>query len=515
MSRRSVLFAIVLVSAGILFGAVIVSGIGGVNLSFADSGVQFNSAAPYSPPDGVVDLNKTFTSVAEIVNPTVVAITVKSKVQGGDRYHRIWPFGDMFPQDQGREEDMLTQGAGSGIILTSDGYILTNKHVIEDATEDGIRVVLFDSREFPAKLVGSDQNTDIAVIKIDGSGLSAAALGNSDEVRVGEWVLAVGNPMGLASTVTAGIVSAISRNIGIMRSKNSDGTGIESFIQTDAAVNPGNSGGALVNLRGQVIGVNTAIASQTGQYVGYSFAVPINLAKVVANGIIKDGTFVRGYIGVRITDLDAVKAKALNMDRYKGVLVEDVQADGAGKAAGVRVGDAIVEVDGKPVQSANELQARVGMHHPGENVTLKIFRDGKYIDIDVKLKPRSEDDVIVADAKKNKESKDESVNSKSSMTFEKAGFTVKPLDEESKKKFDRNSGLLVTNVKQYSPAYENNLRTGVVVFEARKGSSVTKIETLADLNKVLGSLEKGESVLLRVQTPAGDKTFIPIEGPVQ
>ena len=513
MSKRTVLTAIVLVTAGIIFGAVLVTGFSGINLSLAGSGTTFNTTAPYTPSEGVTSLNDAFTSVADIVTPTVVSITVKSKVEGGG-YHNFWPFENMVPKD-GEGEERLQQGAGSGIILTGDGYILTNKHVVEGATENGIRVMLNDSREYDAKLIGSDQNTDIAVIKVDTKNLAAAALGNSDDVKVGEWVLAVGNPMGLNSTVTAGIVSAISRNIGILGRRNTDGTGIESFIQTDAAINPGNSGGALVNLRGQVIGVNSAIASQTGQYVGYGFAVPINLAKVVANGIIKDGKFVRGYIGVRISNLDYKKARALGSDLLKGVLVESVQEDGAGKAAGVKEGDIIVQVDGKDVQSANELQARVGMHHPGEAVRIKLFRGKTPMEMDVKLKGRAEDDAALSATDEDKPEKEESLNSKSSLSFDKAGFTVKPLDAEAKKKFDRSTGVLVTNVKQYSPAFENNLRAGVVIFEVRKGGTITRIETMADLKKVLGALDKDETVLLRIALESGDTAFVPIEGPVQ
>ena len=510
MSKRTVLTAIVLVTAGILFGAVLVTGFSGISLSLADSGTKFNTTAPYAPSEGVTSLNDAFTSVSNIVTPQVVAITVKSKMEGGGMQH-FWPFGDMVPKDDG---ERLQQGSGSGIIITGDGYILTNKHVVEGATENGIRVLLNDSREFDAKLIGADQNTDIAVIKIDVKNLPAAALGNSDEVKVGEWVLAVGNPMGLNSTVTAGIVSAISRNIGLLGRRSTDGTGIENFIQTDAAINPGNSGGALVNLRGQVIGVNSAIASQTGQYVGYGFAVPINLARVVANGIIKDGKFVRGYIGVRISNLDAKKARGFGSDLLKGVLVESVQEDGAGKAAGIKEGDIIVQVDGKDVQSANELQARVGMHHPGEAVRIKLFRGKTPMEMDVKLKGRSEDDAKAASDDEDKPEKDESLNSKSSLSFDKAGFTVKPLDAEAKKKFSRSTGVIVSNVKQYGPAFENNLRAGVVIFEVRKGGAITKIETMADLKKALGSLGKDETVMLRVAIDGGDTAFVPIDGPV-
>ncbi|MFA6233199.1 MAG: trypsin-like peptidase domain-containing protein, partial [Bacteroidota bacterium] len=337
MSKRAVLTAIVLVSVGILSGAVLVSSFTGSGL-FADSRISFNTEAPFTPSASVADLNNSFSEVANRVTPQVVYIEVKAESKGG--MENPHPFFNL-PQLQ---EDNIQRGSGSGIVLTTDGYILTNRHVIENAMKDGIKVTLFDNREFDARVVGEDEYTDIAVIKIDASDLSPASLGNSDEVKVGEWVMAVGNPLGYTSTVTAGIVSAISRNIGIMRDRQ--GYGIENFIQTDAAVNPGNSGGALVNLSGQVIGVNTAIAgSASGTYVGYSFAVPINLAKAVSQTLIRDGKYERGYIGIRISDIDAKKAEALGLDVFKGVFVESLVEDGAGKAAGVMDGDAIVSVD--------------------------------------------------------------------------------------------------------------------------------------------------------------------------
>jgi serine protease Do len=514
MSKRTTLAAIALVAVGIVLGAAALAGLGGFSLSFAGGEIRFNTEAPYTPPASVASLNEAFTKVSEIVTPSVVSITVNSKAERPQGYHFFFPFGQ--PEDQ-QQDEQLQQGTGSGIIISADGYILTNKHVVEGATSDGITVTLHDSREFRAAkvaVVGTDANTDIAVIKIDATGLTAASIGNSDDVRVGEWVLAVGNPLGLNSTVTAGIVSAISRNINIINSRTNDGTGIENFIQTDAAVNPGNSGGALVNLRGQVVGVNTAIATETGRYIGYSFAVPINLAKTVAQGIIKDGRFVRGYIGVRISNLDSKKAKALGMDRFKGVLVESLQEDGAGKAAGIRPGDAIVEVDGREVQSSNELQARVGMHHPGETVALKLFRNGKYIDMNVTLKARDAAEEEETTVTRKDDARDDE-GSVSVTSFDKAGFSVKPLDAQARKRFKRDDGVLVTDVKQFGPAYENNLRPNVVIFEVRKGGTVTEVAGVADLKKILGALKEGESVLLRVATEKGDTAFVPIEGPVK
>ncbi|PLX25347.1 MAG: trypsin, partial [Ignavibacteria bacterium] len=427
MSKRAVLTAISLVSVGIIFGAVLVSSFSGSSLSFADSHASFNTDAPFTPSADAASLNQTFRDVADIVTPQVVYIEVRTKAPSVANPHNFpWPF-----RQQNPEEPELQMGSGSGIILTEDGYILTNRHVIDKAIPDGITVTLYDNREFEARVIGEDENTDIAVIKIDASGLDAAALGNSEDVHVGEWVLAVGNPLGFTSTVTAGIVSAFSRNLGIMRGQM--GRGIENFIQTDAMINQGNSGGALVNLRGQVIGINTAIAgSGQGNYMG--FAVPINLAKVVSKVLIKDGKFIRGYIGVNITDIDAKTAEALGMDVYKGVLVTNLVEDGAAKSAGILEGDAITAVDGKAVESANQLQARVGMKHPGDNVKLKIWREGAYITKSVVLKPHDEEEA--EETPKSITDKDPAPVS-TPRSFGSSGFTVEPLSAMQREQFDR------------------------------------------------------------------------------
>jgi serine protease Do len=507
MSKRTILTAIVLVSVGIMFGAVLVSSFSGSTLSFADSHTQFNSEAPFTPSADAASLNQTFRDVAEIVTPQVVFIKVKTPSPSNPHQFFGFPFNRQ-PEGDEEQEESFSTGSGSGIIITADGYIMTNRHVIEKAVDDGISVTLSDNREYTARLIGEDENTDIAVIKIDEEGLSAASLGNSDEIRTGEWVLAVGNPLGLTSTVTAGIVSAISRNIGIMR--NRQGFGIENFIQTDAAINPGNSGGALVNLRGQVIGVNTAIAgSVQGTYLG--FAVPINLAQVVAKALIRDGKFVRGYIGIRIKDVDAKTADALGMDVFKGVLVESLVEDGAGEKAGLRSGDAIVEVDGKPVEGANQLQARVGMKHPGETVALKIWRDGKYITKTVTLKGQEADEEEVIAEDKSEAKKEVR---KDPVSFDGSGFTVEPLDARVRKAFDRKAGVLVSKVKRSSKAAESGLREGTIIFEAiRKGERIS-IETLDEFQEFAKDLKKDESVLLRVQYQNGDTGFVPIKAPI-
>lgn len=320
--------------------------------------------APAAPTD--------FTAAAELTVNSVVHIKV-SQQQYGQQFGGTDLFEFFFGPGIGRQQQRQqpVQGSGSGVIISSDGYIVTNNHVINGA--DKIEVVLNDKRSFAATLVGTDPTTDIALVKIEADGLQPLAFGNSDDVRIGEWVLAVGNPFNLTSTVTAGIVSAKGRHVGI----NTSNMAIESFIQTDAAVNPGNSGGALVNTRGEVIGINTAIASPTGSFSGYSFAVPANIAQKVAQDLMTYGEVQRALLGVRIKDVDAQTATDLGLKRPEGVMVASVADGGAAKAAGVKEQDVILKVDDEAVNSVPDLQSRVAQHRPGDSVKLTIFRDGK------------------------------------------------------------------------------------------------------------------------------------------
>ncbi|HPT31108.1 MAG TPA: trypsin-like peptidase domain-containing protein, partial [Prolixibacteraceae bacterium] len=249
-----------------------------------------------------------------------------------------------------QSEPQIAQGFGSGVILTADGFIVTNNHVIEDARK--IKVILNDKREFDARLIGADPTTDVAVLKVDAKDLPFLVYGNSDDLKLGEWVLAVGNPFNLTSTVTAGIISAKARNIGI----NSDRSSIESFIQTDAAVNPGNSGGALVNQRGELVGINTAIASRTGSYAGYSFAIPISIVRKVVDDLRKFGEVQRALLGVEIQGVDADVARENKLSKIEGVYVANVTENGAAKEAGLKSGDVIIEIQDKKVNSNAELQ---------------------------------------------------------------------------------------------------------------------------------------------------------------
>ena len=329
-----------------------------------------------------------FTVAAEMTVHTVVHIKTEYQ-QKNDIYDNYFGFNDPFFQQffgnpyQNMKPQTL-QAAGSGVIISNDGYIVTNNHVVQDASL--IEVTLNDKRTFEAKIVGTDPTTDIALIKIDAKDLPSITFGNSDSVKVGEWVLAVGNPFNLTSTVTAGIISAKGRNINIL----GGGTAIESFIQTDAAVNPGNSGGALVNTRGQLIGINAAIASNTGSYTGYSFAIPVNIVSKVIDDLLKYGEVQRAFLGAEFVELDSKLAKEKNIDEMKGVYVNEIEDGGAADVAGIKNGDVITAIDNTVVNNAAEAQELIGRHHPGDKISITFQRLGKEFNVDnVLLKNKS------------------------------------------------------------------------------------------------------------------------------
>ncbi len=310
-----------------------------------------------------------FTRAAEISIQAVVH--VKTKSEGESQYYYD-PFMNMFGGNgYYKSQAQPRLGSGSGVIISEDGYIVTNNHVVDDADE--IEVVLNDKRSYAAKIVGRDPSTDLALLKISESALSYIPFANSDDVKVGQWVLAVGNPFNLTSTVTAGIISAKGRNINIL----SDHNAVEAYLQTDAAVNPGNSGGALVNTSGELIGINSAIASNTGSYTGYSFAVPSNIAKKVVGDLMEYGQVQRAFIGISIRDIDANLAKDLKLDELKGVYVSGLTDGGAAKDAGIEEGDIITKVGAIEVDNVPELQEQVSKFRPGDNATVTIKRDGK------------------------------------------------------------------------------------------------------------------------------------------
>ncbi|MBR1868643.1 MAG: Do family serine endopeptidase, partial [Bacteroidales bacterium] len=315
-----------------------------------------------------------FTYAAESAVEAVVyvEVTVKSRQQ----YQTIDPFFRFFFGDEygyGQPQSREQKGSGSGVIIRPDGYIVTNNHVVENATS--ISVTLNDNEQYTATVVGTDPATDVAIIKIDATGLPTIPLGDSDQLRLGEWVLAIGSPLGaqLRSTITAGIVSAKGRSM-------PDGSGefkIESFIQTDAAVNPGNSGGALVNKRGELVGINTAIVSQTGSYSGYSFAVPVNIVKRVAGDLIDYGSVKRAVLGITMQPIDKKIAEELKLSSMNGVYIYEVTRGSAAEEAGLKKGDVIIAVDGQKITDGASVQAKVNNYHPGDKAQLTYLRDGK------------------------------------------------------------------------------------------------------------------------------------------
>jgi serine protease Do len=329
------------------------------------------------------------TYAAERSVHSVVHIATQSYRGGG--WSTGNPFFDEFFGLPGRQEPQLAEGFGSGVIITGDGYIVTNNHVIERAEK--IKVILNDKREFEAKLVGADPSTDIALLKIDAGDLPYLTYGESDELMLGEWVLAVGNPFNLTSTVTAGIVSAKARNLRI----NMDQYSIESFIQTDAAVNPGNSGGALVNQKGLLVGINTAIASRTGSYSGYSFAVPVSIVKKVVEDLKQFGEVQRALLGVNIADVDARLAQERGIDKVEGVFVAGVVENGAANEAGIKEGDVIISVAGERVNSSAELQEKISRYRPGDDVDIVVKRDENRKQFKVTLRNKHGDTQIVRD----------------------------------------------------------------------------------------------------------------------
>ena len=451
--------------------------------------VVLGSSAPplQSATSSVVDLEHAFVNVAETVKPSVVTITSAKII----KFRRMNPFNDMdlfrhffgLPynrrdrrrdQDQ-QEEEYRQSGLGSGVIVSTDGYILTNNHVVEGADE--IKVITIDDHEYTAEIVGTDAKTDVAVIKIDAKNLPAARLGNSDDVRVGQWVLAIGNPFAaeLGHTVTHGIVSAKGRSRFNLAQ-------YEDFIQTDAAINPGNSGGALVNLRGEVIGINTAIISRSGGNVGIGFAIPINMAQHVMEMLIEKGRVVRGYLGLLPQDVDENIAAALDLDENRGALVAEVVDGAPADDAGLKAEDVILEMDGEPIKDATDLRLKVAAKEPGTKVQLKVIRDGKEREITVKLGERP-DDVQQAEAKPK--------------TSRSLGFTVENLTSQTAKEYgyDKDEGVLVTSVKRSSIAYREGVREGDLI----KAINRQRVTNVREFNNIVKKLKAGDIVFMRVK----------------
>ena len=432
-------------------------------------------------------LNRAFTSIARRVTPTVVTVTTKQEVKAPVRSRRRipLPFQPFFedPRFQDRQpEPRQRRGLGSGIVMTSDGYILTNNHVAGEADE--IIVIMGDEREYEATLVGADSLSDVAVIKIEVDGLPAATIGDSDKLEIGEWVLAVGAPMGLRATVTSGIVSAFGRDINIINNPY----GVEDFIQTDAAINPGNSGGALVDLHGKVIGVNTAIASQTGGFIGYGFAIPINLAKKVMDDIIAHGRARRGYLGVSLRDVDAAIADAVGLDRPRGVLIADVLAESPAEAAGLKPEDILLSVDGQSVDRPNHVQSLIARKHPDDTVSLQVRRKNNTLTLSAKLGEKSPGDVAAAGSRQ------------APGGVEHLGLTVQNITPDVAESFgleEGAEGVVVTDVRR-GPARDGGFQPGDIIYKVRQGRLERDIGSVKDFESALEKLQKGRNAAFSI-----------------
>ena len=473
------------------------------NVLFANNPVKISST-------GAVD----FVQAASVVSPAVVHIkTSYGSSSGNERGGAGSPM-DMFEEffgGGGRSRPRMPRAAsGSGVILTPDGYIVTNNHVVENA--DKIEVILSDRRKVMAKVIGKDPNTDLALIKVEETNLPIVKMGNSDNVQIGEWVLAVGFPLDLQTTVTAGIVSAKARSIGILSRQQNQPTeeeydeyrrtgkapertnnSIESFIQTDAAINPGNSGGALVNASGELIGINAAIASQTGTNEGYGFAIPVNLAKKVLEDFRKYGAVKRGYIGVSFRPLDADYAEELKIKDINGLYVSDVLPNGGGAAAGILKGDIIKKVEGIAIYDSPDLQEKIGRMSPGDKVQLTVLRNGALKDVNVTLKG----DASVNLAKATPAAKS------TGTTISKLGAAFAPASAQVKAKYGVKNGVVVSSVEPGKAFDAMDLPKGLLIITVN-GKTVNSAK---DVEAALPTSKNGMTTISGVGPDGRNYTF--------
>lgn len=448
--------------------------------SYQNSAAGVSGAATHKTPAGLHYASNSGAVVGQPVDFTDAAeSTVKSVVhirttKAGKTVMARDPFADLFGMGGGMQEYKMpdAQGGGSGVIISNDGYILTNNHVVAGADE--VQVTFNNRNTQTAKVVGTDPSTDLAVLKIDGNDMPAITFGNSDEVKLGQWVLAVGFPLNLDATVTAGIVSAKGRSIGI-NSRQSN-RAIESFIQTDAAVNPGNSGGPLVNTQGQLVGINSAIASPTGSYAGYSYAVPSNLARKVADDIIKFGTVRRGYLGASLIDLDKInekQAEELGVPKDKlrsnGVYVADILKGSGSEKAGLKKGDLITAINGVTTNSSSVLMEQVARYHPGDKVQVEYMRGNSANKVHVELKDqKATEELTVA----------------SGGGFKALGASLRPLNKQEAANYGVSKGLVVADAGKGELA-RAGIKAGFVILSVNDN----EVASMSDLREALDDSE--------------------------
>jgi Do/DeqQ family serine protease len=423
-----------------------------------------------------------FTLAAE--NTVHAVVHVKTQFTRESQYSN--PFYEFFFGEQYQRPQREVEGYGSGVIISADGYIVTNHHVVKNS--DKVTVTLNDERTRDAEVVGTDPATDLALLKIEGEDLPHLKFGNSQDIKLGEWVLAVGNPFNIGTTVTAGIVSAKGRNIGILRDRGQNNQlAIESFIQTDAAVNKGNSGGALVNIEGELIGINAAIASPTGSYSGYSFAIPSTIAQKVVEDLIKYGEVQRAMLNVRISDINSQVAEEYDLDTRKGALVRAVGREGAADRAGIRPGDVIISVDGDKIQDVAELQTTINSYRPGDEVTVTVIRDGKKKQFDVTLRNRQGSTEIITGEE----------------TLEKLGAKFKPVDEELKRRIGIGYGVQVVNLEKGALS-SADIREGFIITSVEG----QRINNVNDIKQIFSEAPAGGKVRVEGLYPGGDYVYV-------
>ena len=435
-----------------------------------------SSAVGYTVNENGQAVPLDFTLTAERVTKAVVHIKSTSEVSPVQRESED-PFQFFFGPNQAPSGP--SQSSGSGVIINENGYIVTNNHVVQGA--DIVEVVLSDNRTFKAEVVGTDPDTDLALVKINQKELPYLSFVNSDESKVGEWVLAVGNPFNLNSTVTAGIISAKGRNINLINSSNRENqqagnTAIESFIQTDAAINPGNSGGALVNLNGGLLGINTAIASPTGSYSGYGFAVPANIVSKVVEDLIAFGAVQRGWLGVQVINVTSELAKAEDLDLNEGAFISDFAENSSAKAAGLQKGDVVVKLDDAPVKSSTSLIEYIGRTRPGDKVNVTVNRKGKLVIVPVTLK--------------NREGKTGTIRREEKDAVAALGMELEDIDAKTLKKLEINAGVKVKSLENGKIARYTEMRDGFIITHVNDA----EVKSAKELNEFLKKKKPGDFV---------------------
>ncbi|MEO7761917.1 MAG: Do family serine endopeptidase [Casimicrobiaceae bacterium] len=433
-----------------------------------------------------------FTELYEKQAASVVSIETKQKVRrsaanvppGIDENDPFYDFFRRFgPRGQQRDREIEVPGSGSGFIISADGYILTNQHVVEDADE--VRVQMTDKREFKAKVIGSDKRTDTALIKIDATNLPRITVGDPNKIKVGEWVVAIGQPFGLESTMTAGILSAKQRDIG-----GSGGSDLVPFLQSDVAINPGNSGGPLFNMKGEVIGVNSMIFSRSGGYQGVAFSIPIDVAMNVADQLRDSGKVRRGRIGVAIGQVDRDKAEAFGLPKMQGALVNEVVKGSPADKAGIEPGDIVLKFEGRAVEKSSDLPRIVTQVKPGTRSPIQVWRKGSAKDLFVVVEEMKEDDAPKSGSR-NSKGKDREPADKAN----RLGLIVSPLTDEEKKELKLKGGLKIDQIQSST----RSLQEGDVILALVIKGAITEVTSVAQFNQALAKLETGSNITLQIR----------------